>query len=207
MPATSRRHHLGSGRFRARRNDAGRTKISLFSDFSWFAFAATRLLLGRSAGEGRGAVPERDAFLVARVASRLVAIPARDAVESMRPLPIEPLPGAPEGVLGLSIIRGAPVPVVDLASLLGLGSEARSGGRFLTLAVGGRSVAVAVDAVLGVRALERSDLQALAPLFADEVAERIAAIGVRDRALLVVLRSARLLPEGALDERDRGRTP
>jgi purine-binding chemotaxis protein CheW len=36
----------------------------------------------------------------------------------MRPLPIKPIAGTPGFVRGVSIIRGAPTPVIDLKALL-----------------------------------------------------------------------------------------
>jgi purine-binding chemotaxis protein CheW len=84
-------------------------------------------------------------------------------VEVMRPLPLEPVIGLPTFILGLSVIRGAPVPVVDLAALTG---DRRGSGttRFVTLGLGERRVAVAVEEVLGVRALDVETLQELPPL-------------------------------------------
>ena len=57
--------------------------------------------------------------LLVRIGVLTAALPVTDLVETCRPLPIEAVPGAPSFVLGLSIIRAAPVPVLDLGQLLG----------------------------------------------------------------------------------------
>jgi purine-binding chemotaxis protein CheW len=161
----------------------------------------------------RGAMTERDgehgprrahdgvASLVCRVATRICALPLDAVIETMRPLPVEPIAGAPAFIAGLAIIRGAPVPVVDAARLLGAGGGRP--GRFVTLRVAPRTVALAVDAVLGVRALPADRLSALPPLAGAVAAEVVAAVGMLDARLLVVLEAARLVPDAvfALVER------
>lgn len=133
--------------------------------------------------------------LVCRVETRLCALPIGHVVEIMRPLPVEPVAGAPHFVQGLTVVRGAPIPVVDAARLLG-GSSIRAE-RFLTLLVAGRRIALAVGAVLGVRPLPSASLAEMPPLLHDARADVIAAIGLLDAELLLVLRSARLLPDEA----------
>jgi purine-binding chemotaxis protein CheW len=111
----------------------------------------------------------------------------------MRPLPVEPVAGVPMPVRGVAIIRGAPVPVVDVACVL-FGKESHAT-RFVTIKVGARRVALAVDAVIGVHAIPADALDDLPPLLKDANTEAIAAIGTLDTQLVVVLRSARLVPE------------
>ena len=136
-------------------------------------------------------------LLVCGVERRHCALPLEHVVETMRPLPVESLPGTPRFVLGVSIIRGAPVPVVDAAALLG--TMAAHPSRFVLVRAGARQVALAVDAVLGVRAIPRESLHDLAPLLRDASAETIAAVGALEAALLLVLESARIIPESVWD--------
>ena len=56
--------------------------------------------------------------LLVRCGESLCALPLAGVLEIMRPLPCEPVQNAPEFVLGMSLIRGAFVPVVDLAALV-----------------------------------------------------------------------------------------
>ena len=80
-------------------------------------------------------------------------VPVRPAfgcvAETMRPLPIQPLADMPALVRGVSIIRGEPVPVVDLAGLLGQTESAI--GRFVVVRVEERKVALAIGEVIGVK--------------------------------------------------------
>lgn len=134
--------------------------------------------------------------LLCRVHGSLCALPLEHAAEVMRPLPIRSLDAAPEGVLGVAVIRGAGVPVVSGAALLGkkgLGGA----GRFVVLAVEGRHVALAVDDVLGVRRIPAHVLGAVPPLLSQS-ARGVSAIGALDAGLLLVLDAARLVPEDAV---------
>ncbi len=137
--------------------------------------------------------PPAAVTLVCRARARLCALPLEAVVETMRPLPVNELPGAPPFVRGVSLIRGAPVPVVDVGRLLG---DAGSAGatRFVVLRLGERRVALAVEAVLGLRELPSQQLAELPPLLRDaaEVVPRVAAL---DSELLHVLAAARLVPD------------
>jgi purine-binding chemotaxis protein CheW len=142
------------------------------------------------------------AMLVTRIGGVACAFPVEHVVEIMRPLPVEPLgrsgQPAPALVDGLAMIRGVAVPVIDARKLLGLPGESTT--RFVIVRVAGRSVALVVDAVIEVAAIELETLARWPPLL--EAADRawIAAIGTRDAALLVVLDSARLLSGGTLND-------
>lgn len=132
-------------------------------------------------------------FLLCRVGLHLCALPLEHVVETMRPLPVDIVGGTPQFVSGLSIIRGVPVPVVDTGSLLGVG-ESRPA-RFVTVKAGSRLVVLTVDAVLGVRVIPVESLQDLPPLLSNAPAELIAAIGAIDSELVLVLRTACVVPE------------
>ena len=132
--------------------------------------------------------------LLCRVAELLCALPLEHVEETMRPLVVESIAGAPDFVQGLAIVRGTPVPVVDAATLLTGGASHPT--RFVTVKTGSRRVALAVDAVVGIRAIPGGSLDALPPLFQDAHLESISAIGRLDAELMIVLRSARLIPEG-----------
>lgn len=114
----------------------------------------------------------------------------------MRTLPVEPVAAAPDFVLGVSIIRGAPVPVVDAGRLLG-GGDSRPA-RLVTVRLGGRQLALAVDDVLGARALggARRDVP---PLLADAGRDVVSAIGCLDAELLLFLEAVRILPDAVWD--------
>jgi len=132
--------------------------------------------------------------LLCRARSRLCALPLEHLVESMRPLPVVPLAGVPPFVSGVSIIRGAPVPVMDLGSFLGV-AEPPQPTRFVTLRAGHRQVALAVEEILGLRGLLPASLDEMPPLLGHASEQAVRAVGTLDAELLLALRTARLVPE------------
>lgn len=144
-----------------------------------------------------------DELLLCRVGRRFLAVPVRHVDETMRPMAIEPLAGAPAFVSGLAVIRGVPTPVVDGGALLGAPGEARPG-RLVVLRVDTRRVALAVDAVSGLRSLAEASLHEVPPLLSEANADAVQAIGTLDAALLLVLRAARVLPEATEAVAERG---
>ena len=150
---------------------------------------------------------ERRASVVCRVGARLGALPLAHVVETMRPLATSPVAGAPGFVAGVAIIRGAPVPVIDAAALLGREGGRADAGRLVTVRVGQRHIALAVDAVLGVRDLADASLAELPSLLSDARAGGVASLGALDDGLVVFLEGARLVPESvwaALDAAAEG---
>jgi purine-binding chemotaxis protein CheW len=133
--------------------------------------------------------------LVCRTGGRLCALPLIHVLETLRPLPLEALGEPRPPVLGLARIRGASLPVVDLAALLNL--PAQTPGRFVTLAVGRRRAALAVGEVLGIRELPAAAAEPLPPLLAEPELACIKALARLDQELLLVLHGARLLPSEA----------
>lgn len=136
--------------------------------------------------------------VLCRVGSVVCALPAEHVSETMRPLPVEPLAGMPAFIAGLAIVRGVPTPVVDLARLLGV-SDPLPATRFVTIRIGDHHAAVAVDAVLGVRAVRGDALHELPPLLGDAGADAVDAVGALDANLVVVLRGARIVPPAVWD--------
>ena len=134
------------------------------------------------------------AALVVTVGARACAIPLAHVRETLRPLAVEPLTGVPDYVRGVSVIRGQPVPVVDLAALLG---EAAGDGaaRLVVLQMEERQVALAVHAVIGLRRLESAGFGALPPLLDGAAQQAVEAVGVRDAQLLLMLRTSRLITD------------
>ena len=136
--------------------------------------------------------PAERLSLVVRAGGWLCAIPAQDVVETMRPLPIEPVRDAPPFVRGVSVIRGEPLPVVDLGFLL-RGTETVDARRFVTVRTGERRVALAVDEVVGVWRDEPAGKRA-PPLLAEAVAVHVERLAALDAQTFAVLNTARLLP-------------
>lgn len=128
-----------------------------------------------------------------RSGGKLYALPLTAVVEVMRPLPIQPVPNASPIVLGVALIRGIPMAVLDMPGLLG--GTWNADGRFVTVRAGSRQVALAVDQVLEVRTLPPETFCELPPLLRDIGNEAVGALGTLDAELLFVLKDACLIPE------------
>lgn len=122
-----------------------------------------------------------------------------DVIEVMRRLPVSPMPGMPPFVEGVSVIRGAPVPVVDMRALLGEGQGGDPSARFVTVRVDGRRVALAVTWVIGVGTVDGDARGRIAPLLRDARPDLVAALDVLDGQLLTVLEAGGLVPDDAWD--------
>ena len=132
--------------------------------------------------------------LLCRVRERLCSLPLEHVVETMRPLPVQSLAGAPAFVLGMSIIRGAAIPVVDVGLVLGTDDPPKPT-RLVTVRSGENQVALSVEEVLGVRELTLTSLRGLPPLLGEAAADVVYAIGTLDTNLLFALQAARIVPD------------
>lgn len=94
-------------------------------------------------------------YLVCLVGGQRVSVPLGMVREAARVPRIEPLPGSPPEVLGVAMVRGAPVGVVDASLLLPsaerAGEEGAEAGRKKVLVVLKRPLALVVDRIEGVR--------------------------------------------------------
>jgi purine-binding chemotaxis protein CheW len=91
-------------------------------------------------------------FLRVGVAGESYALPVSEVLEVADYAGVARVPGAAVAVLGVRNLRGAVLPVVDLATVLGL---PRSGApaRVVVAEQGGRTAGLAVDSVTGVEVL------------------------------------------------------
>jgi purine-binding chemotaxis protein CheW len=151
----------------------------------------------RRGSSGDEAASARTSWLLCRAGSHLCAIPLAYVIEVMRQLSIETVAGAPPFVLGLSVVRGAVVPVIDAGLLLG--EAATAARRLVAIRSGSRTVMLAVDLVLGVRTFADDVRNALPPLLRNAAGETIAAIGTLDAELLFFLRTSLSVPDELLD--------
>lgn len=147
-----------------------------------------------------GPEPARASWLLFRAATHLHAIPIEHVIETMRVLPTTAVSGAPRYVCGLCIIRGSPVPVVDLGLLIG--NRATQLERLITIRTSAVTIALAAEAVVGIRDVAADTLNQLPPFLSGAATEAIDAIGALDAELLFFLRAARIVPEDLLDRLD-----
>jgi purine-binding chemotaxis protein CheW len=152
------------------------------------------LCLPHNLGDDAASIPARPRVsLICQVRSGVVcALPLEHVDETMRPLAVTPMAGLPAFVEGLTVVRGVPTPVVNVASLLdGVTSHAT---RFVSVRAGARRIVLAVDAVVGVVEIPSGLAVALPLLLQNARLDAISAIGVLDADLLLVLRSSHLIP-------------
>jgi purine-binding chemotaxis protein CheW len=125
------------------------------------------------------------------------ALPLGDVRETLRPLQILAIESAPSFVLGMAIIRGMATAVIDGARLLDPNPAAASAppGRFITLRVTERPVALAVDAVVGIQEISTAAMAALPPLLGASEHGPIEQLARLDSDLWMLLRAGRLVPE------------
>lgn len=132
--------------------------------------------------------------LIVGLQSCVCAVPLTHVIETMRPLPVEPISGVPSFVRGISIIRGIPTPVIDLGAVVGTPSEGAE--RFVTLRVADKQVALSVNAVLGIRDLGTVvTMQELPPLLQRASNDVIETMGTLDAQVLMILRDGWELPD------------
>lgn len=137
----------------------------------------------------------RQALLLVTVAGRLCGLPVEHVRETMRPLPLETLSHAPRFVAGVSIVRGEPTPVVDLALLFDDGKASKPT-RLVTLRLNeSRCVGVLVERVLRVHYLEHEESATLPRLLDAAATELVQKLSELDGELLWVLQAGPHLPD------------
>lgn len=142
--------------------------------------------------------------LLVRVPGALCALPLSEVVETMRPLPVKALAGVPEFVRGVALIRGVPVPVVEVAAFFAQSGNSPTG-RFVTVRVDSRTVALSVEQVVGIVDLSGAQFATLPPLLGGVRSDVVETIGSLDSDLLVLLRTARMVPDAVWDEINRSK--
>ena len=155
----------------------------------------TRSSCARS-GARRPGLAYVDRYLVCHVGVHACALPLTCVIETMRPQPVETLSGTPGFVLGMSIIRGVAVPVVDAAGLLGSKTKPI---RFVTIRAGSGVAALATGDVMGVRALGDALLERTSPLLGELARDVVTAVAAADRRLVLVLETSRIVPAAVWD--------
>ena len=147
----------------------------------------------------------RLSVVLVRAGDLLCALPLASVIETLRCPPIMPIAGTPAWVRGVAVIRGGTVGVVDLGILLGSGAGALEQARVVTVRVGSRVVGLAVDSIVGVREFERSVLSDVPPMLRQAHPEVLAAMGMLDRELLMLLDGSRIITEPELERLEASR--
>jgi len=120
------------------------------------------------------------------------AVAEPDAREVVAAVPATRIPGAPDGVIGVANLRGALLTVLDTRRLLGQPAGAEPGAMIL-VEVGGRRVALAVDAVDDLYTVPMEAFS-LAPAVGGVPAEVVISQGRADRPFLLLDVEALIAP-------------
>ena len=135
--------------------------------------------------------PTTEQLVVFRAAGELYALPVADVREVLPHGPWRRLPSAARPwVVGVVAVRGAFLPVVDLATRLGLPGGDDEGALLVVLAGDGSAV-VPVEKVDRLATVDAGALSP-APGYAGDAAVAVAEL---DGVLVVVLRAGALVPE------------
>ena len=133
-----------------------------------------------------------------RAGSLLCALHLDEVIETLRPLAVRPLAGTPPFVLGVTIMRGVPAPVIDVARLLG--GEQADVARFVAVRTERGPVAFATGPVLGIRPADtgtRIEHGTAGPGLAIAGASTalVAGVATLDAEPLLLLQSLRVVPD------------
>lgn len=132
--------------------------------------------------------------LVARLGDREIAFDAADVREILQMVEPTPVPGWPALAVGVFVLRGDPVPIVDVAPTVGRAPLEISPDQFLVVVDGGgRPWGVLVDAVADIVPAPIRGIEELAP--EDVIDPAVLCQGVVERSGVVVPVFA---PEGLL---------
>ena len=148
-------------------------------------------------GHTASALPAESAgamSLVFRAGTLLCALYLDEVIETMRPLATRPLAGTPPFVRGISIMRGVPTPVVDVARLLGGGQADIE--RFVAVRAERGPVAFATGGVLGIRpAAAGGPATRHTALLGGASSTLVAGVATIDAEPLLLLQSMRAVPD------------
>jgi purine-binding chemotaxis protein CheW len=131
--------------------------------------------------------------LVFRAGSVLCAVRLDEVIETMRPLAVRPLAGTPAFVRGVTIMRGVPTPVIDVARLVG--SKQAKVSRFLAVRTERGPIALATGPIFGIRATAADGLAQHSALFGGAASRLVAGVGMIDAEPLLLLQSMRVVPD------------
>ena len=98
-------------------------------------------------------------FLTFRVDGELYALPASQVAEVIRLPAVARVPQAPKGLLGLANLRGTVLPVASLRGLLGADGIGRGHDARRSSSTARRPVALAVDVVEALVAVEAEQIE------------------------------------------------
>jgi purine-binding chemotaxis protein CheW len=147
----------------------------------------------RQYGQAPTASTEAVPSLVFRAGTLLCALPLDQVIETMRPLPTRPLAGTPAFVRGISVLRGVPTPVIDVARLLsGIQGEAE---RYIAVLADRGPAALATGPILGIHDDADARPGQAHPALLGGASRLVAGVGTLGSEPLLLLQSMRSVPD------------
>jgi len=131
--------------------------------------------------------------LVFRAGPLLCALRLDEVLETMRPMETLPLAGTPAFVLGISVLRGLPTPVLDVSRLLRGGPGDPQ--RFITVRTERGAVAMATGEVIGIRDMQPETAGGHPALLGEASGRLVAGVDTIGSEPLLLLQSMRALPD------------
>jgi purine-binding chemotaxis protein CheW len=123
----------------------------------------------------------------------LCALRLDEVVETMRPLAIQPLAGSPSFVLGISVLRGVPTPVIDVSRLLRGG--AGDAERYVAVRTERGAVALATGEIIGIRTIDATTTGGHPALLGGRSSRLVAGVATLGAEPLLLLQSMRAVPD------------
>jgi purine-binding chemotaxis protein CheW len=145
---------------------------------------------------GHGTAPSDEGAvtsLIFRAGSLLCALSLDEVIETMRPLETRPLAGTASFVRGISVLRGVPTPVLDVARLLGGGPGEIE--RYVAVRTERGAIALATGAILGIRAVTAELAGGHPALLAGGGSRLVAGVATVGAEALLLLQSMRTVPD------------
>ncbi|MFD0524727.1 chemotaxis protein CheW [Paractinoplanes durhamensis] len=143
-----------------------------------------------------GQMPEVGAVMAAlvfRAGPLLCALQLDEVIETMRPLETQPLAGTPPFVLGISVLRGVPTPVIDVSRLL-RGDQGEPE-RYVAVQTERGAVALATGEIIGIRNVDTSATGGHPALLGGRSSRLVAGVGTIGAEPLLLLQSMRAVPD------------
>jgi len=131
--------------------------------------------------------------LVFRAGPLLCALRLDEVLETMRPMETLPLAGTPAFVLGISVLRGVPTPVLDVSRLLGGGPGEVQ--RYITVRTERGAVAMAAGEVIGIRPVHPETAGGHPALLGGASGRLVAGVDTVGAEPLLLLQSMRAVPD------------
>ena len=131
--------------------------------------------------------------LIFRAGPLLCALRLDEVLETMRPMETLPLAGTPAFVLGISVLRGLPTPVLDVSRLLRGGPGDPQ--RYITVRTDRGPVAMATEEVIGIRPVHPESAGGHPALLGGASSRLVAGVDTVGTEPLLLLQSMRAVPD------------